>query len=66
MGRRKHKDDVCKEMEYMAQFVHKCDCGHSMYLSPAHPKRICRWCGNMVYLDKREEFKERLKNIVKK
>lgn len=50
----------------MAQFAYKCDCGHSMYLSPAHPKRICRWCGNMVYLDKREEFKERLKNIVKK
>ena len=38
----------------------KCPCGHSVII--AYPKKsvICTWCGNKVYKDDKEEFKDRL------
>lgn len=62
-----HKnDDFDKYAHNMARFRVKCKCGSNVYLSKMHPKRICKFCRNMVYLDKKEEFKERLINQLKK
>lgn len=36
----------------------KCPCGHSQTVF--NDKTICRWCGRMVYRNKKMEFKERL------
>jgi len=51
----------------MEEFRRKCtNCGHSMYITVLHPKRLCRWCGTMNYYDEKEKFKEKLKNALKK
>lgn len=63
--RNRKKDDVEKHAEYMSQFKHKCKCGHNVYLSERHPRIICSWCKRMVYLDKKEEFRNTLKNALK-
>ena len=41
----------------------KCKCGHVIYIYPFEKrnKKICSWCRNYVYLNDREEFKERVK-----
>lgn len=39
-----------------------CSCGHSMVIFPFEKKnkKLCRYCGKYVYINKQEEFKERL------
>jgi NADH pyrophosphatase NudC (nudix superfamily) len=58
--------DVQKYVENMSKYKHRCKCGHNVYLSKTHPKTICSWCKHMNYLDEKEEFKEKLKNALKK
>ena len=59
-------DDIQKYTENMSKYKHKCKCGHNVYLSKAHPTALCTWCGIMNYLDKKEEFKAKVKNELKK
>ena len=61
----KKKNELSQFQDNMAEFKHKCTCGHIVYLSKKHPKRLCTWCKNIVYLDKQEEFKEKLKKQLK-
>lgn len=44
----------------------KCDCGHSITITNKHKRLICSWCGNYVYLHKKDEFKNKLKEVMKK
>lgn len=41
-----------------------CKCGHSMILYPCEHKikKICTWCGNYVYKNDLEKFKDLLTN----
>ena len=64
--RKRKRDNVEKHAEYMAQFRHKCECGKNVYMSKKYPKVICYYCGKMNYLDKKQEFEEKLKNALKK
>ena len=45
-----------------------CKCGHSMVFSKTgrSNKKICNYCGRIVYRSDIEEFKERLINCIKK
>ncbi len=59
--------EVEKFAEKMNEYRKKCVCcGHSLIITPSNPKRLCRWCGTMNYLDDKIEFKEKLKNALKK
>lgn len=59
--------DIEKLHHNLEPFKRKCTkCGHSMYILPKHPKRVCRWCGSMNYFDEKEKFIEKLKNALKK
>ena len=44
----------------------KCSCGHTVEFWTSQNRIICRWCGNYVFRNKKDEFeyrmKERLKN----
>lgn len=65
--RKRKKDDIEKKAEYMAQFRHKCKyCGHTIYMSKKFSVKICNWCHKKNYLDKKQEFEEKLKNALKK
>ena len=59
-------NDIQKYANNMAKYKHKCKCGHTVYLSKAHPTTICNWCKEMNYLDKKEEFKVKMKRALKK
>ena len=63
---KKYKTNVEKYVKNMSRFKHKCECGHIVYLNEKHSKTICRWCGRMNYYDKKEKFKNILKNALKK
>lgn len=48
------------------QYQIYCKCGHHTYIYPMEKrnKKICTWCGNYIYIDKKTEFKERLGNLL--
>ena len=43
----------------------KCKCGHSILFGPRSKKIICWWCGNYVYKSPKDEFNEKLTNLIK-
>ena len=43
----------------------KCDCGHSVFISPKQKRIICSWCGHYIYKDKKEQFKHDLLKAMK-
>lgn len=50
-----------------AKYKRYCKCGHSI-IFPANSKNIktvCTWCGNYIYKNDLEEFKENIKKVLK-
>jgi len=47
--------------------TYKCKCGHSVVIYPFEhkSKKICKWCGEYVYVNKKEEFKDRMRGKLK-
>lgn len=39
-----------------------CNCGHRMAIPSFLDKKICDWCGKMVYKDKKVEFNDKIKS----
>ncbi len=48
-------------------FKRYCKCGHSIVfpISARNNKTICSWCGNYIYKNDYEEFKENIKKVLK-
>jgi hypothetical protein len=44
----------------------RCKCGHNQYIPLEKEKMICSWCGCYVFKNKKDEFKYRLNNLIKK
>lgn len=42
----------------------KCSCGHSQTVFME--KAICDWCGKWVYRDPKQEFKDRVKEKIRR
>lgn len=60
-------EEIDKFHKGLEKYKRKCtNCGHSLYITPKHPQRVCRWCGITNYYDKKIEFKEKLKKALKK
>lgn len=58
--------DTDKMVEYYNQFKVTCKCGHMLVISPKIGKQLCNHCGHYGYLDKKLEFKDKLKEAMKK
>lgn len=43
----------------------KCKCGHSVTIINKYKRLICNWCGYYVYLYKEDEFKDKMKGLLK-
>ena len=43
----------------------KCKCGHRVVVPMWVDKKICSWCGKYVYRNKKEEFKDKVKQKIK-
>ena len=41
-----------------------CKCGHNQVVT--YDKTICDWCGRWVYRDKKQEFRERVKEKIRR
>ena len=42
----------------------KCGCKTNRIYEFMGTKKICNWCGNYVYINKEEEFKDRLRSTM--
>lgn len=61
----KHIKDQ-KRFELFQQYTVKCKCGCSVTIMNRRKKVLCSWCGRMVYLDKKQEFNDKMKIALKK
>ena len=64
-----NKDKYYKKMtEALKEVNVKCICGHSINITNRYKRKICRWCGRMVYLNeddkKRNDFKLEMRKIL--
>ena len=50
----------------IAKYKHMCRCGHSVVIYPFEKriKKLCSWCGEYVYINEREEFKDKLMKLL--
>ena len=50
-----------------SKYKRYCKCGHSIIFPPNSKtnKKICNWCGNYIYKNDYEEFKENIKKVLK-
>lgn len=57
-----------KVLDEKNKYKFYCKCGHYAIIYPfeQYQKKVCDWCGNYIYSSKKEEFKEKLKNKLKK
>nr|DAM30811.1 MAG TPA: 30S ribosomal protein S27 [Caudoviricetes sp.] len=47
--------------DYISMVTVKCRCGHSVSIYNRFRREICSYCGRMVFLTKKDEFKYKLK-----
>lgn len=43
----------------------RCKCGHRIIVPMWVKRQLCHWCNHYVYRDKRMEFKETIKTMLK-
>lgn len=62
-----YKQDL-KLTEALEPYKTKCECGHTVIITNKFKRKICRWCGRMVYLHeedkKRNDFKVEMRRIL--
>ena len=64
--RRRIKTDLERYEDNMSIFKHKCTCEHTVFMCDRHPTQICHWCGKKNFLYKEDEFKEKIKDALRK
>ena len=52
-------------MKNRNNFVY-CRCGHTLEFWHGETKILCNWCGTFVFKNKKEEFKSKMKERLKK
>lgn len=57
-------DDDNKYFKEILKLKVMCKCGHNQLV--ASDKAICDWCGRWVYRDKKQEFRERVKEKIRR
>ena len=55
-----------KEYNIKAKLSTKCKCGHSITLWNKNGYFTCKWCGRLVFVNRRAEMKFRQKGILAK
>lgn len=58
--------DKLKNIEQ--EYIKVCKCGHRLTIYPYEKKtsKVCNWCGNLVFVNEKEEFKYKLQKELKK
>ena len=63
-GRRRTKDEITDS--YYTNYKVKCKCGHSIFMPYGTIKKVCGHCGKYVYESKRIEFKEKMREKLRR
>lgn len=50
----------------LAKVKYRCKCGHKVIIPAGVKKLLCSWCGHYVFADKKEEFKAKFNEALKK
>lgn len=60
------RERLGKRIDEVIKYSCGCKCGHSVVIYPfeKRTKKICTWCGEYVYINEREEFKDKLRNLL--
>lgn len=59
-------NSVSKIMEERQKYKKICVCGHRTSIRPKCKYILCSWCHRIIFQNKREEFKYRLKESINK
>ena len=55
-------------IEKLKPYKTKCECGHVIIITNRYKRKICSWCGRMVYLHeedkKRNDFKLEMRRLL--
>lgn len=66
MNFRKDTKEYERRADELDKVKIRCEwCGHRVIVPIKVKKRLCTWCGHWVFRDKREQFKDRLKKVMK-
>lgn len=60
------KEYFKKLMREKQKITYDCKCGHRVTIPAFLNRRICSWCGNWVYKNQKDKFKENLRKEFKK
>lgn len=63
-GRKRSKEEI--KASYYQNWVVKCKCGHTFLMMRNENKRLCSVCGKYYYKDKKLEFREKLKEELRR
>ena len=64
-----------KKTEALQPYMKKCKCGHTLTITNKYGRKICKWCGRMIYLDdnrqkehdeelQKHNFKSKIRSIL--
>ena len=58
--------DSDKILNEKNKYKFRCKCGHYVIIYPfeRYQRKLCDWCGNYIYANKKEEFKEKLMEVI--
>ena len=59
-------EEFKRRSDSIQSITYACKCGHRMVIPANVDKLICKWCGNWVYRNKKDEFKDKLGKELKK
>lgn len=62
-GRKREKDEIAAS--YYSEFMYKCECSHTQLIPYNIDKVICSHCGKWIYKSKEDEFKDKIKSLLK-
>lgn len=61
----KLRSDDKKLLQDIDGLKRTCKCGHTVYIENNRRRVLCGWCGNWIYKNDRDEFKDKLMMKIK-
>lgn len=55
-----------KLQEELSNHTYTCNCGHRVLILPQKDKVICNWCKHYVFKNKKDEFKYRINEKIRR
>ena len=57
--------EIQKYTDEIQKHKYQCRCGKKVYIDRTREKAVCDWCGRYVFKNKADEFRYRMKEVLK-